>query len=154
LHLVVGLVVPGCLALAWWQVTRALSGNTLSWVYVFEWPIFAGYALFMWWKLMHEFKREPTTAGPGLAEDLSVGELGTPAFPPPTSCEKRDAGGPPTATDGGPAVEELSPWGRCAERAPDGYDEDEELAAYNEYLAALNAGDDRSRRRGGRTPGS
>jgi len=47
-------VVPGCIALCWWQVTRALSGNSLSWAYVFEWPIFAGYAVFMWWKLIHE----------------------------------------------------------------------------------------------------
>jgi hypothetical protein len=31
-----------------------LSGNTLSWVYTFEWPFFAGYAIYMWWKLLHE----------------------------------------------------------------------------------------------------
>ena len=46
--------VPGCVALTWWQASRALSGNTLSWVYTFEWPIFAAYAVFMWWKLIHE----------------------------------------------------------------------------------------------------
>jgi DNA-binding transcriptional regulator of glucitol operon len=54
LHTTVILVVGACLALGWWQVERALSGNTLSWVYVFEWPFFAGYALFMWWRLLHE----------------------------------------------------------------------------------------------------
>ncbi len=32
-------------------------GNTLSWVYTFEWPFFAGYAIYMWWKLLHEGSR-------------------------------------------------------------------------------------------------
>ena len=32
---------------------RALGGNTLSWAYVFEWPIFAAFALYMWWNLLH-----------------------------------------------------------------------------------------------------
>jgi type VI protein secretion system component VasK len=54
LHVTVLLVVAVCLALGWWQLERALSGNTLSWVYTFEWPFFAGYALYMWWKLLHE----------------------------------------------------------------------------------------------------
>jgi hypothetical protein len=48
------LVVAACLALGWWQLERALSGNTLSWVYTFEWPFFAGYAVYMWWRLLHE----------------------------------------------------------------------------------------------------
>ena len=54
LHATVLLVVAACLALGWWQLERALSGNTLSWVYTFEWPFFAGYAVYMWWKLLHE----------------------------------------------------------------------------------------------------
>jgi hypothetical protein len=55
-------LVPGCVALTWWQAARALAGNTLSWVYTFEWPIFAGYGLYMWWKLVHD---EPVTpSGP------------------------------------------------------------------------------------------
>ena len=35
------------------EVLRALGGNTLSWAYVFEWPIFAGFAIYMWWNLLH-----------------------------------------------------------------------------------------------------
>jgi DNA-binding transcriptional regulator of glucitol operon len=54
LHATVLVVVAACLALGWWQLERALSGNTLSWVYTFEWPFFAAYALYMWWKLLHE----------------------------------------------------------------------------------------------------
>ncbi len=54
LHATALLVVAACLALGWWQLERALSGNTLSWVYTFEWPFFAGYAVYMWWRLLHE----------------------------------------------------------------------------------------------------
>lgn len=54
LHVTAAVVIPGCLVLCWWQVLRALSGNGLSWVYVFEWPLFAGYGAFMWWRLVHE----------------------------------------------------------------------------------------------------
>ena len=46
-------VVAFCL-LARWQVHRALSGNTLSWAYAFEWPFFAAYAIYMWWKLLKD----------------------------------------------------------------------------------------------------
>lgn len=36
------------------ELTRALGGNTLSWAYVFEWPLLAGYALYMWRKLRQD----------------------------------------------------------------------------------------------------
>ena len=36
------------------EISRALSGNTLSWAYVFEWPVFAVYALYMWRRLRLE----------------------------------------------------------------------------------------------------
>jgi hypothetical protein len=58
LHVTALFVVAACLALGWWQLERALSGNTLSWVYTFEWPFFAGYAIYMWWKLLHEREGE------------------------------------------------------------------------------------------------
>ncbi len=54
LHGALVVVVGACLALGWWQLSRALSGNGLSWVYTFEWPFFAAYAVYMWWKLLHE----------------------------------------------------------------------------------------------------
>lgn len=43
------------------ELDRAVSGNTLSWAYVFEWPIFAGYAVYMWRRLSRE---ESGTKGP------------------------------------------------------------------------------------------
>jgi hypothetical protein len=54
LHAVILIVVPGFLALCIWQIERALGGNTLSWAYVFEWPLFAAYAVYMWWRILHE----------------------------------------------------------------------------------------------------
>jgi len=54
LHLTVVLIVPACLFAAWWQATRALDGNTLSWFYSVEWPAIAIFAIAAWWHLIHE----------------------------------------------------------------------------------------------------
>ncbi|MGC8510188.1 MAG: hypothetical protein ACP5PB_04870 [Acidimicrobiales bacterium] len=34
------------------EIYRALGGNTLSWAYVFEWPIFGSYAVYLWHRLL------------------------------------------------------------------------------------------------------
>ena len=54
LHLEFALLVVGCLAAGWWQATRALGGNGLSWFYTVEWPVFALIAIAAWWHLIHE----------------------------------------------------------------------------------------------------
>jgi hypothetical protein len=54
LHLALLLVVPCCLAAGLFELTRALAGNQLSWVYVFEWPFFAAFSGRLWWRLLHE----------------------------------------------------------------------------------------------------
>ena len=54
LHVVAVLAVAGTLALGWWQLQRALAGNSLSWAYTVEWPLFALYTVYMWWRLLHE----------------------------------------------------------------------------------------------------
>jgi integral membrane protein len=54
LHLEVIVIAPGCLIAGWWQATRALAGNGLSWVYSVEWPLFALLAIGGWWHLVHE----------------------------------------------------------------------------------------------------
>lgn len=62
LHILCLFAVLACLALGGWQLYRALSDhNQLSWAYTFEWPFFAGYVSWMWWKLLHE---EPEFGGP------------------------------------------------------------------------------------------
>jgi hypothetical protein len=34
------------------ELLRALGGHSFSWMYVFEWPLFAGFAVYMWWNLL------------------------------------------------------------------------------------------------------
>jgi hypothetical protein len=53
LHITVitGLVL--CAAAFWFELKRALGGNALSWAYVFEWPLLAVFAVYMWWKFLH-----------------------------------------------------------------------------------------------------
>jgi hypothetical protein len=53
LHLTLVLGLALCISAFIFEVFRALGGNTLSWAYVFEWPIFAGFAIYMWWNLLH-----------------------------------------------------------------------------------------------------
>jgi hypothetical protein len=65
LHVMAVLVIGVCLTAGWWQLQRALGGNGQSWAYTLEWPFFAAYAGWMWWKLLHEepgFAKEPTTS--------------------------------------------------------------------------------------------
>jgi hypothetical protein len=51
LTLVVGLAL--CTAAFVFELGRAEGGNELSWAYVFEWPLLALFAIYMWWKLLH-----------------------------------------------------------------------------------------------------
>lgn len=36
------------------EMFRALGGNELSWAYVFEWPLFGVYAIYMWRKMLRQ----------------------------------------------------------------------------------------------------
>jgi hypothetical protein len=47
-HVLTVVLVAGFLGLGWWQISRAAAGNTLSWAYAVEWPLFAGFAVFVW----------------------------------------------------------------------------------------------------------
>ncbi len=49
--LAIGLLI--CAAAFWVEVRRAIGGNALSWAYVFEWPLLAGFAVYMWWRILH-----------------------------------------------------------------------------------------------------
>ncbi len=48
------IIVPSCLYAGWWQAHRAIGGNTLSWAYTVEWPVFAIVAIIGWWQLIME----------------------------------------------------------------------------------------------------
>ena len=43
-----------CIPAFFFELSRALSGNTLSWAYVVEWPFLAVYAVYMWRKMLRE----------------------------------------------------------------------------------------------------
>jgi hypothetical protein len=112
LHVLIIVIVPTFAALCIWQVHRALGGNDLSWAYVFEWPFFAGYAVYMWWRFVHE---APLDAAPTQGQ--------------PAGSHRGSGGGDLT---GGTAVSGASV------DATDGTDSDAaERAAYNAYLAEL-----------------
>ncbi len=102
MHATVLVVVPGFLWLGWWQLHRALGGNDLSWAYTVEWPFFSAYAMFMWWRLVHDVAKDRAREG----------------------------------------ADTITPEPRAA--APEGDDirsHDEEMAAYNSYLASLHTRD-------------
>ena len=69
LHAVILIVVPSFMALCVWQISRAVGGNSLSWAYVFEWPLFAGYAVYMWWRILHEVPDTPAPAPAAAADE-------------------------------------------------------------------------------------
>jgi hypothetical protein len=95
-----------------WQFHRALAGNSLSWAYTFEWPLFAGFAVVFWAKTIRDEFR------------IRRGEM-----PDPRAAAEDLPAGVGSAVQAAGAVQ-------TAEAAPD---EDSELSAYNAYLARLNA---------------
>ena len=113
-HALMVLIVLGMLALGDWQFHRAESGNSLSWAYTFEWPIFAVFVIVFWAKTIKD------------------------EFRPPASAEGLDSVTLPAGRDGvavaGPGA------GPGESGAADAADEDDDdLAAYNAYLARLTA---------------
>jgi hypothetical protein len=114
-HVAVVVLVIVFLRLGWWQVTRAADGNLLSYGYALQWPAFAVFVVFVWIKEMRLARR-----GPG------AGTVWTD--------ERSDEG----AERGGKTVP-VGPRTRASEASADDTAEDPELAAYNRYLAWLNA---------------
>ena len=117
-HLLALVLVVAFLGLGWWQFSRASGGNTLSWGYTFEWPVFAGFVAFLWFREAQLARRptpEPKEAGPK--------EAGPKEAEP---AAKPGKGAPVTV--GRPV--------RVAVQAAPGAD-DPELDAYNDYLAWL-----------------
>jgi hypothetical protein len=117
---VIIIVVPTFAGLCAWQVHRALDGNQLSWAYVFEWPFFAGYAIYMWWRFLHEAPGADRQDQPSDATMSRVLDAGAP------DAEAPGAGEPGAGEPDAEAPGAGEPDAEATERA-----------AYNEYLAAL-----------------
>jgi hypothetical protein len=136
LHLTLAVVVPAFALLFLWQVRRATGGNDLSWAYVFEWPFFTGYAVYLWWKLLHETPDARRLDEPGSAAADRHNQPATAQLAVAQPAAADDRSGP---SADGPAVV-VTP-----DDAADDADDDDELAAYNRYLAELNASGPRKR---------
>ena len=54
IHLGLAIALLICVPLFVVELSRALGGNTLSWAYVFEWPLLAVYAVYMWRQLLRQ----------------------------------------------------------------------------------------------------
>lgn len=52
-HLTLAVGLALCAVAFWFELGRAERGNHLSWAYVFEWPLLAIFAVYMWWKVLH-----------------------------------------------------------------------------------------------------
>jgi hypothetical protein len=123
-------LIGGCL-LAYWQWTRyeSASGTLQNLGYVLQWPLFGVFPGFMFWRIYKSAQREK-------AADAAInGEGGVPA---PRAEEPADA---TVAT-----AEWTSRWayrqqGQDGARKSEG---DQDLRAYNDYLAKLNAREERN----------
>ncbi|HWH00609.1 MAG TPA: hypothetical protein VNV66_15105 [Pilimelia sp.] len=116
-HAVALVLVAGFLVLGWWQVRRAVGGNSLSWAYAFEWPLFAGFVVLVW---VREIRAALRTGQP----EPDAGNRAEPA--------------PPAV----PAPAGAAGFGRPVVHRPAGVRvdaDDPELAEYNRFLAWLAA---------------
>jgi len=187
LHAVTLVLVSSFLLAAWWQYECARSGNGLSWAYTFEWPAFAIYAVYMWWKLIHDrrtaFDRlwaakqhaaadafgTPLHQIPGWALDktlsravvaasIEAGDAPASSIGAPAPSIRRTEAFPlPERGDGEVFEESLMPSQPLDQYPDDPFDRsgsmidarvtdvrvavDENLNAYNRYLAELNRRD-------------
>jgi hypothetical protein len=126
-HLFAVVAVAGMIWLGDWQLRRALAGNTLSWAYTFEWPIFAIFGVVFWVKTIKDELR------PALNGDYQAPDIVLPGGHDPARAGQPDFGrsGQSGQDDGDEA----------AVRDPDSRDDpaDRELAEYNAYLARLSS---------------
>jgi hypothetical protein len=131
LHIGCLLFVPFCVAATWWQITRAEDGNGLSYLYTFEWPVFAILGVYFWWQFLHT---DYDAVGLRGMRNQAAAELASTTDPSAESA--------PVAVAVAVAVAEaeaLSPT-RAVPAASAGLgpgEVDPELAAYNARLAAL-----------------
>ena len=129
-HVTALVLVCGFLALGWWQYGRATGGNTLSWAYVLEWPVFAGFVVFLW---IREVQLERSGAG---ARDGQSDSAGTADHTEPHSvggaAPERPARRPGEPVTVGRPI-------RVPVRPATPASDDPALAAYNDYLAWLAA---------------
>lgn len=146
LHLLMVISFTGCLALGWWQLTRAEGGNALSWGYTFEWPVFALFAVAFWGRLVRDERRRHR---PGPKPEPP--RLRTPVLSGAPAGRPRSRSSHPGTDDRvpeEPAAHDTAdrPAALSGAREQSTRDGDDELASYNRYLAWQSANPHRGRR--------
>jgi hypothetical protein len=147
-HLFAVLAFIGMLWLGDWQLHRALSGNSLSWAYTFEWPIFAVFGVVFWTKTVRD-ELHPRPDADSEPEEISLPAGARRPGVQATAGAAADGAGVGLASNGhaGAAfTASANQAGRDGAGTGDGHTDvdstgpqDEELAEYNAYLAKLNA---------------
>jgi hypothetical protein len=72
IHLGLLLAEAICVSAFIFELNRARSGNSLSWAYVFEWPILGAYAIYVWRKLLGPESNTASHAAPPTPDELSA----------------------------------------------------------------------------------
>ncbi len=131
MHLACLLFVPFCIAATWWQITRAEDGNGLSYLYTFEWPVFAVVGIYFWWQFLHtDYDVVGLKGMRNQAGDAPTDVDSDPAQPLQSATPLA------TVSPAGPSRSAIASTSRIAPTSVE--DEDPELAAYNARLAALS----------------
>lgn len=134
-HLAMVVSFVGMLWLGDWQWHRALDGNGLSWAYVFEWPLFAVFAVVFWAKTVRDEMRIRTGKIPDPARIRALEAAAAEA----RMLAKIDPNRPKALTAGSQSSElgisQQEDWNQpWADDEP----ADPELDEYNAYLAKLH----------------
>ncbi|MGP4020465.1 hypothetical protein [Saccharopolyspora sp. 5N708] len=125
---VVATVATGFLAVWQWDRAHEAGGSFQNLGYALQWPLFGVFTIFLWIRLMrmdvhrHEDETEPETTAGTVSGDAVAAQVSD----EPTTPARRTR----------PLVPPPAP--------PVDAEDDPELAAYNQYLAELNAKDQRA----------
>ena len=143
MHVTLLILLPTFAFLTKWQLDRALGGNTLSWAYTFEWPLFALYAVYVWWQLIHDQSAPGLRGGPVSSRTPSSVDGSTGGDAPSDDHDR-----PGWALSGGwkrnvavaaSSAIDADTGGRGERYVPQTAEEAAALAEYNRYLAELNS---------------
>jgi hypothetical protein len=69
-HAAMIVLVVAFLGLGWWQITRAVGGNALSFGYAVEWPFFGLFVIFVWYREIRNELRGGAVEAPRLDEPV------------------------------------------------------------------------------------
>ncbi|WP_058855126.1 hypothetical protein [Nocardia jinanensis] len=142
------------LLLGWWQWERfsSASGTAQNLGYALQWPLFAGFALYAYFRFVRLEQESGGAGEPGGATGVPA-EADAPAGPEGTVdvAASRAKTGLFAGRRSAPAYAPREiPAGFLPERPHAAQDDDPVLAEYNSYLARLNADDGATGRPAGR----